>query len=281
MNLTVKTVMVGSMLFAGLLTPVFMTGKDTGESTNRITGFTAVLIEHPTTKPGSKNPASHNNAKPIALGKTSASAKKNSSNKLAEEATAIYTELGLRARGLSAAAFQHAWRGYKNLRQMGKLRRGDVLSICDFSQSSRRKRLYVIDVEEMKLLVHTYVAHGRNSGGEYARQFSNRPESHQSSLGFYVTRQTYFGEHGLALKIDGVERGINDKASARNIVVHGSDYVGSDFLRSNKFNGRSFGCPAVPREQSKKVINAIKHGSCLFIYHPSKKYLAKSQILNA
>ncbi|WP_290794263.1 murein L,D-transpeptidase catalytic domain family protein [Flavihumibacter sp. UBA7668] len=195
-------------------------------------------------------------------------------------ADSIYSALGLARKGLSRPAFRYAWKGYKNLLDKGRVRRSDVLSICDFSQSSKRKRLYVIDLEEKKLLMQTFVAHGRNSGSEYARNFSNRPESHQSSLGFYVTRSTYFGEHGLALKIDGLERGINDKASARNIVVHGSDYVGTDFLRSNKMNGRSFGCPAVPREQATKIIHTIKQGSCLFIYHPSKKYLSNSKILN-
>ncbi len=195
-------------------------------------------------------------------------------------ADSIYSALGLARKGLSRPAFRYAWKGYKNLLDKGRVRRSDVLSICDFSQSSKRKRLYVIDLEENKLLMQTFVAHGRNSGSEYARNFSNRPESHQSSLGFYVTRSTYFGEHGLALKIDGLERGINDKASARNIVVHGSDYVGTDFLRSNKMNGRSFGCPAVPREQATKIIHTIKQGSCLFIYHPSRKYLTNSKILN-
>ena len=129
-------------------------------------------------------------------------------------------------------------------------------------------------------LVNTYVAHGRNSGGEYASRFSNSPDSHQSSLGFYVTRNTYFGEHGLALKIDGLERGINDKANERNIVVHGSNYVGEKFIRNNPFNGRSFGCPAIPSNYTPKVINSIKDGSCLFIYHPTKYYLSRSRILN-
>ncbi|MFM2363546.1 MAG: hypothetical protein RLZZ316_2448 [Bacteroidota bacterium] len=141
--------------------------------------------------------------------------------------------------------------------------------------------MYVIDLEQQKVLINTYVAHGRNSGAEYARSFSNSPESHKSSLGFYVTKTTYYGGHGLALTIDGVERGINDRALARKIVVHGSNYVGSSFIKFNKFNGRSFGCPAVPANQTQAVINTIKNGSCLFIYHPNKKYIAQSKILNS
>lgn len=207
-------------------------------------------------------------------------AKKTVSDAFFLVADSVYGSLGLAKKGLSKTAFRYAWKGHQNLLSKGRVSRSDVLSICDFSQSSKRKRLYVIDLEARKILMQTYVAHGRNSGSEFARNFSNLPESHQSSLGFYVTRSTYFGEHGLALKIDGLERGINDRAFARNIVVHGSDYVGTDFLRSNKMNGRSFGCPAVPREQATKIINTIKQGSCLFIYHPSKKYISTSKIIN-
>ena len=199
----------------------------------------------------------------------------------AAEAKIMYDSLRLRRLGLTQKAFEYAWTGYAKLLKRGYISKKQVLSICDFSQSSRRKRLYIIDVENMKLLIHTYVAHGRNSGGEYARSFSNSPESHKSSLGFFVTRQTYYGQHGLALKIDGVERGINDRADERNIVIHGSNYVGENFIRNNKFNGRSFGCPAVPAKFTNKVINTIKNGSCLFIYHPSKTYITKSRVLNS
>jgi hypothetical protein len=135
-------------------------------------------------------------------------------------------------------------------------------------------------MEEKKILINTYVAHGKNSGSEYAHSFSNNPSSHKSSLGFYITRDTYYGDHGLSLKIHGLERGFNDKADHRNIVIHGSDYVGSDFMQFNRFIGRSFGCPAVPSDQKDEIIETIKNGSCLFIYHPTKKYIQKSKILN-
>jgi len=129
-------------------------------------------------------------------------------------------------------------------------------------------------------MLQTYVAHGKNSGGEYAKSFSNSPESHKSSLGFYTTGGTYYGEHGLSLRMKGLERGINCRAITRGIVIHGSEYIGEDFLKGNRVNGRSFGCPAVPAEQTEEVINTIKNGSCIFIYHPTKYYLAKSTILN-
>ena len=197
-----------------------------------------------------------------------------------EEADALYDEIDLRELGLSEQAFEYALKGYNYLVEHHSIVKSNVISICDFSQSSRKKRLYVVDLEQKKVLINTYVAHGRRSGSEFARSFSNNPESHKSSLGFYITDNTYYGEHGLALKIHGLERGINDKASKRNIVVHGSEYVGSDFIKFNKFNGRSYGCPAVPSSEADDLIETIKDGSCLFIYHPTKRYLARSKILN-
>lgn len=199
---------------------------------------------------------------------------------LPDEAMSVYDNLQLKRLGLGKKAFACAWKGYNTLIESGRLAKDGILSICDFSQSSRRKRLYVLDINTQKLLVNTYVAHGRKSGGEYAKSFSNSPESHKSSLGFYLTRSTYYGEHGLALKIQGLESGFNDKADARNIVIHGSKYVGKQFLNNNKFNGRSFGCPALPAKEAPAVIQQIKNGSCLFIYHPTKNYINQSRLLN-
>ena len=192
----------------------------------------------------------------------------------------IYDSLQLEKRGLKKEAFAFAYNGYTKLEEEGKLNKEGLITICDFSQSSRKKRLYLIDLKACKLLMNTYVAHGKNSGGEFAKKFSNKPESLQSSLGFYKTKRTYYGTHGLALTITGLEPGFNDKAERRKIVVHGSQYIGDNYLRWGGYMGRSFGCPAVPMKYSKKLINTIKDGSCLFIYHPSKNYLAGSKILN-
>ncbi len=211
---------------------------------------------------------------------SSASLLKSANDLVRDEAGALYDSMKLKRFGLSKKAFVFAYQGYKHLRERGQLDNKEVISICDFSQSSRRKRLYIIDMEVGKLLVNTYVAHGRKSGGEYARVFSNNPESHKSSLGFYITRKSYYGGHGLALNIEGLERGINDRANERNIVIHGSQYVGANYLRFNRVNGRSYGCPAVPEKDTEKVINTIKDGSCLFIYHPTKNYISNSKILN-
>jgi len=202
------------------------------------------------------------------------------SNSFYPEMELIYDSLHLEKIGLKKEAFNYAYTGYKKLEEEGMLNKEGLITICDFSQSSKRKRLYLIDLNECKLLLNTYVAHGRNSGGEYARKFSNRPESRQSSLGFYRTKTTYWGGHGLALTLSGLEPGFNDKAERRKIVLHGSLYIGDNYKRWGKFMGRSFGCPAVPMKQSKILINTIKDGSCLFIYHPSKNYLSGSKILN-
>jgi len=199
----------------------------------------------------------------------------------ASKAVQLYDALKLKSFGLTKAAFNYAYKGYLYLQEKKMLGRASVLTICDFSQSSRRKRFFVIDMNQQKVLINTYVAHGRKSGSEYARSFSNSPESHMSSLGFYKTEATYYGGHGLALKIEGLERGFNDKADARNIVIHGSEYVGGGYIKNNPFTGRSFGCPAVPANQVNNVINTIKNGSCLFIYHPTKNYLTHSKILNS
>jgi hypothetical protein len=198
-----------------------------------------------------------------------------------ETVSTLYDEIDLKALGLTKRAFAYALKGYYYLLDHHRLSRTNILSICDLSQSSRNKRLYILDLEQKSVIINTYVAHGRNSGKEYARSFSNNPASHKTSLGFYVTEDTYYGTNGLSLKICGMERGFNDRAIGRNIVIHGSEYVGPDFLQMNSYTGRSYGCPAVPADETETVINAIKGGSCLFIYHPTKKYISRSKILNS
>jgi hypothetical protein len=199
----------------------------------------------------------------------------------AAEASALYQQFDLQEAGLTKKAFEYALKGYYYLLDHHWLNKTNILSICDLSQSSRNKRLYVLDLDQKKVVVNTYVAHGRNSGQEFARTFSNNPSSHKSSLGFYITQGTYYGNNGLSLKIRGMERGFNDRAGGRNIVVHGSQYVGPDFLEMNQFCGRSYGCPAVPADEIETIIDLIKEGSVLFIYHPTKKYITKSKILNS
>ncbi len=182
---------------------------------------------------------------------------------------------------LSYEVFNKAYRGFVNLRNAGKLNNGkEIISVCDFSLPSSKNRLWIIDLKNRKVLFNTYVAHGQGSGEEYAIAFSNSADSHQSSLGFYVTGATYDGIHGTSLRLVGMDEGYNDAALDRDIVVHGAAYVSEKFIKGNNYMGRSWGCPAVPVKLSLPIINAIKDGTCLFIYFPEKNYLHASNWLN-
>ncbi|MGE5456867.1 MAG: murein L,D-transpeptidase catalytic domain family protein [Methanococcaceae archaeon] len=193
----------------------------------------------------------------------------------------LYTTIHLADCGLQKEVFELALKGLKKLDTIGKLQKRDVITIADYSQSSKQKRLYVIDLKNQKLLFNTYVAHGRNTGEEYARSFSNAEGSLKSSLGFFVTNQTMIGaETGFALTLQGVEKGINDNAERRAIIMHAADYATENFIKVHGRLGRSFGCPALPPEMNKPIIETIKGGSCLFIYNPDNNYLAQSSLLN-
>jgi hypothetical protein len=199
--------------------------------------------------------------------------------KSANAAGAMYDSLRLNIMGLSKQAFQYAMQGFDYLVKAGKITNDKIISIADFSLPSTKKRLFIIDLAKNKILFNTYVAHGMNSGKEYASQFSNRPESNQSSPGFYETMNTYNGKNGYSLHLQGLERGINDNADSRAIVMHGAPYVSESMIQSQGYLGRSWGCPAVPENLHKPIINKIKNGSCLFIYSPDKSYLSRSAIL--
>ncbi len=212
---------------------------------------------------------------------TSAAAKKAFEVKMViEQALTLYDSMKLEKSGLNQKAFEYAWRGYHNLLKTGQLKKSYVLTVCDFTQSSSSKRMYVIDVAHKKLLFNTYVSHGMNSGVEYATTFSNKANSFKSSLGFFVTTKTYVGKNGLSLKVQGLEKGFNDQAAKRHIVLHGSDYISPEYLKDNGEMGRSLGCAAIPNVMSPKIIKTIKNGSCLFIYHPTIKYLTHSNVIN-
>ena len=194
--------------------------------------------------------------------------------------TFVYDSLHLNLMGLSKQAFNAAIKGYSHLVNAGKIANDKIISIIDFSQPSFKKRLFVLDIKNYKVIFNTYVAHGMNSGKEYASQFSNTPETNKSSPGFYVTTDTYSGKNGYSLHLQGLEKGSNDNANRRDIVMHGADYVSENYIRSQGYIGRSWGCPAVPMSLYKPIIDKIKNGTCLFIYSPATSYLKRSAILN-
>lgn len=175
-------------------------------------------------------------------------------------------------------SFKEALQGFNKLKAKGLVHK-NILTLIDFSLSANTKRLWVIDLDTNTILLHSLVAHGRNTGQEFANSFSNVSESFKSSLGFYITGEIYSGKHGRSLKLDGLEKGINDNARNRAVVIHGANYVSDSFIQNNKRLGRSLGCPAVPVEISDELIRTIKDKSCLFIYFPSESYKNGSNLI--
>lgn len=173
-------------------------------------------------------------------------------------------------------AFREAVAGYHRIEQKTK----PIMTLIDFTKPSTEKRLFVFDMEQKKMLFSSVVAHGRNSGANYATSFSNKYGSYQSSLGFYLTENTYQGKNGYSLVLNGLEKGINDRAKERAIVMHGAAYANPSTIASGRL-GRSLGCPALPQALAKPVIDTIKKGSVLFIYANDKEYMAQSAVLDA
>ena len=186
----------------------------------------------------------------------------------------LYQEMDLQGK-VNKKAFDMAVAGYEKIPE----RKRDVLTLIDFSKPSNEKRLFVFDMKNKKLLFSSVVAHGRNSGGLMATQFSNQNGSHKSSLGFYLTQNTYQGKNGYSLVLEGLEKGLNDNARRRAIVMHGANYANPSVVKNGGRLGRSFGCPALPHQLNRPIIDAIKGGSVLYIYASSNDYLAKSSIL--
>jgi hypothetical protein len=173
--------------------------------------------------------------------------------------------------------FEKAYLGYIDLKLSGHLEPSNtIFSLVDFRLPSKEKRFWVIDLESRTILFHTYVAHGENSGKDYALDFSNTVNSHKSSLGYYRTSETYIGKNGLSLRLEGLEYGFNHHARERYIVLHGADYATEEYLKENGTLGNSEGCPAIPMGVHQSIIEVTKGGSCLFIYFPDNKYLENS-----
>jgi len=187
--------------------------------------------------------------------------------------------LSNKAPQLNKNVLKLALTAYKNADKEGAVKK-PVLTVIDYSMPSNRQRMWVFDVRNERLLYNTYVAHGKNSG-VVAQHFSNRESSKQSSLGTYITKNTYIGHKGYSLNIQGLDHGFNDNAYNRRVVIHGAWYVEPDFIRKSGRAGLSWGCPAIAQTLAKPVINTIKNGSVIFAYFPDKNFLKKSDYLVA
>jgi len=187
----------------------------------------------------------------------------------------LYAECNLTDK-LDYNVFKHAMDGYNSIELTNK----SLLSIIDYSKPSTEKRFFIIDIENHKLLYHTLVAHGKKSGYLNATKFSNKYGSYKSSLGFFRTGNSYFGIRGYSLKLEGLEKGINDNARLRGIIIHGANYVDERLVNGNGVIGRSWGCPAVSNKLSKEIINLLKGGSLLYIYANDELYKENSVIAN-
>lgn len=180
--------------------------------------------------------------------------------------------------GLRREVLDLALRAYQCGRARGEIGKSR-LTIIDYSLPSTAKRLWVIDLDRRKMLFNELVAHGRESGENVAVSFSNSLGSHKSSLGLFRADDTYMGRHGYSLNLEGLEPGINDRAEARRVVVHGADYVTPEFAASHGRLGRSWGCPALDRRVSRDVIDEIKDGGALFAFYPDRNWLDRSSYL--
>lgn len=195
-------------------------------------------------------------------------------------ANTLYHQIDLCEDDLDVVVFKKALKGYLYLKYTNELNNPRYLTILDFSKPSSHKRLWVIDLQWKQVVFNELAAHGKNSGDKYAQSFSNTPNSRKSSLGFYVTGETYNGKHRYSMKLRGMEYGFNHNAFARGIVMHGANYVSEEIAMAQKSVGRSFGCPAVSNTVNHDIVDLLKEGSCLFMYHQQAYYNGKSKILN-
>lgn len=183
--------------------------------------------------------------------------------------------LSQKAPSLNRKVLTLALNAYKRAAATGEVK-NPKLTVIDYTIPSSKPRMWVFDLASERLLYHTQVAHGANSGVDVPHHFSNSSSSHATSLGTYITRDIYMGHKGYSLNLKGLEHGFNDHALSRRVVMHGAWYMNSDFIKKTGRAGRSWGCPAIATYLAKPVINTIKNGSVIFAYYPDSNYLSHS-----
>ena len=209
-----------------------------------------------------------------------AGSKKLTRSNFEDSLQSLFYSIGLDKSGMNYEVFRYGMIGYYSLKQQGELSDRNIVSFIDFSKPGTEKRFYTVDLAKKSLKFHSLVSHGRNTGQNTATSFSNIPHSNQSSLGFYLTGETYVGSKGYSMRLDGLDGIYNDKMRQRAIVMHEAAYVSENWIRKYGRLGRSQGCPALPREISRTVIDTIKDKTLIFAYFNDKEYLASSSHLD-
>src|SRR5512140_2420147 len=194
---------------------------------------------------------------------------------------ALVAALVDQAPGLRESGLRLALDAAQNAKDRGLVKRNDLLTVIDYSLPSTQPRLFVFNLDSKRLLFRELVAHGKNTGDNFARSFSNRIDSLQTSLGLFVTGKTYVGGNGYSLQLVGLEQGVNDMALRRSIVIHGAPYVNQATAKALGRIGRSFGCPALNPNVAPKVIDTLKGGSPVFAFFPDNGWLSNSKFLSA
>jgi hypothetical protein len=161
----------------------------------------------------------------------------------------------------------------------GAAKNPETLTVIDYSKPSSERRLWVFDLKARELVYEELVAHGQGSGANMATEFSNEADTHRTSLGLFVTSDTYVGKNGYSLRLDGLDRGVNDRARERAIVMHGAPYVSESFVKANGRLGRSWGCPAVSDAVARELIDRVKGGGLVFAYYPDAEWIRTSKYL--
>lgn len=217
---------------------------------------------------------------PVTLVTTAAAESKLTRATFEDSVQRLYDHIDLSSYNLDFNVFRLGIIGYHALKSEGKLGAQNLLTIIDFTKPSTEKRFYTIDLDRKKVKFHSLVAHGRTTGENMAKMFSNKAHSNASSLGFYVTGETYVGSKGYCLRLDGQEKLYNGNLRSRGVVVHSADYVSESWIAKNGRIGRSQGCPALPTEINKLVINTIKDKTAVFAYYNDNEYLKSSVYLD-
>jgi len=180
---------------------------------------------------------------------------------------------------ISSRVLQLALNAANCAARSGAVSNPSTLTVIDYSKPSTSKRLWVFDLRSQELLYEELVAHGQGSGDNLPTIFSNEPETHRSSIGLFVTKDTYVGKNGYSLRLHGLDAGFNDRAMERAIVMHGAPYVSTDFARDHGRLGRSWGCPALPEAVARQVIDRVKGSGLVFAYYPDQRWLSTSKFL--